>query len=125
MRVEADLAWRVVSRPAATIALACALALAGFACPTDTAVAAVSAGQGGAQAPPRGSSNDEGAGGESSGEGSGWTQVPAEAGGAPASGSAGAAAATGAPAALAGAPIGGEPSPGATPTEAPPPYEVG
>jgi len=82
-----------------------------------------------AQASPQGSSDDEGAGGgssgEGSGEGSGWTRVPAEAGGASASGSAGAAAATGAPAALAGAPIVGEPSPGATPTEAPPPYEVG
>src|SRR5260370_38843095 len=44
MRVEADFARRVVSRPAATIALACALVLAGFACPADAAATAASAG---------------------------------------------------------------------------------
>ena len=214
MRVEADFARRVVSRPAATIALACALVLAGFACPADAAATAASAGhaptdapnahaprgdgagaegsgavavaleeqslppedlsspvaspaaspaalpappagsqspggagtaaQGGVQAPvapgatlapaaqasPQGSPDDEGAGGggsgEGSGEGSGWTRVPAEAGGASASGSAGAVAATGAPAGSAGASVApGEPAPEATPTEAPPPYEVG
>jgi TPR repeat/Tetratricopeptide repeat len=79
-----------------------------------------------AQASPQGSSDDEGAGGGGSGEGSGWTRVPAEAGGASASGSAGAAAVTGAPARTAGVPFApGEPAPEATPTEAPPPYEVG
>ena len=56
--------------------------------------------------------DDEGA----AGAGSGWTRVPATAGGAPASG--------GAPDA-AGAPVAGEPMPEATPTEEPPPYDVG
>ena len=40
MRVEAHFARWAVSKPAATVALACALALAGFACPADAAVAA-------------------------------------------------------------------------------------
>jgi len=76
----------------------------------------------GAQASPF--TDDEGAA-----EGAGWTRVPATAGGAPASGgapdAAGGAAATGAPAGTAGAPVAGEPVPEATPTEEPPPYDVG
>jgi hypothetical protein len=91
------------------------------------------AAQGGAQASPQ--ADDEGAGGDRSGDGagdgSGWTRVPAEAGGASASGasthgSAGAVGVTGAPAATAGAPVApGEPAPEATPSDAPPPYDVG
>ena len=211
MRVETGLAGPAVSKRAAPIALACALALTGFACPADAAVTGASAGHapsasivaaaeaaatdapiaraprdgarsrrlrrrrrvrraepaaggsgisggisgsvtraargsqspGGAgnaaqnapQAPaapeatlapaaqtsPQGSSDDQGAGGE----GLGWTRVPAEAGGAPAHGAAGAAAGTGVPAGPAGAPVASEPAPEATPTEAPPPYDVG
>ena len=212
MRVETGLAAPAVSKRAAPIALACALALTGFACPADAAVTGASAGHapsasiaaaaeaaaatdapiaraprdgggaggsaavvafeeqslppedlaspaaspaalpappagsqspGGAgnaaqnapQAPaapeatlapaaqtsPQGSSDDQGAGGE----GLGWTRVPAEVGGAPAHGAAGAAAGTGVPAGPAGAPVASEPAPEATPTEAPPPYDVG
>ena len=49
---------------------------------------------------------------------------PAASGAAP-GGATGAAAATGAPADSAGVPVAGEPAPEATPTEAPPPYDVG
>ena len=79
----------------------------------------------------------EGAGGENPGTGtensgtenSGWTRVPTASGSPAASGAApgatGAAAATGPTADSAGVPVAGEPAPEATPTEAPPPYDVG
>ena len=44
MRVETGLARPAVSKRAAPIALVCALALTGFACPADTAVTGASAG---------------------------------------------------------------------------------
>ena len=44
MRVETGLARPAVSKRAAPIALACALALTGFACPADAAVTGASAG---------------------------------------------------------------------------------
>ena len=44
MRVETGLAGPAVSKRAAPIALACALALTGFACPADAAVTGASAG---------------------------------------------------------------------------------
>jgi tetratricopeptide (TPR) repeat protein len=172
MRVEADSARRDVSRPAAAIALACVLALAGFAYPEYAAVtaaygaphvraprdgaatialeeqslppedlsspaaspAASPAPQSGAQPPAAPGAtlapgaqtspqaNDEGTGGESSE----WTRMPAGVGTAAGSGSASSAAgATVSPTAAVGAPVAGEPVPQATPTEAPPPYDVG
>lgn len=74
------------------------------------------AGQPAAQAPAQPPATDEGAGG---------TQPPATDGGASASGASESGAATGAPAVPAGAPVAGEPSPAATPTDAPAPYDVG
>jgi tetratricopeptide (TPR) repeat protein len=184
MRVEADFAARsAVSRRAAPIALACALAIAGLACPAYAAATAAGAnaaplapaprdrnarteesdatlaleeqslppedlaspaaspaapsgspsagaadnhgapgaqaspGQPAAQAPSQTPAKDAGGGG--------WSRVPAEAGGGSAAGGPGSAAESGTPAVGANVPVSGEPMPETTPTDAPPPYDVG
>jgi hypothetical protein len=151
MRIETELAARpAVAKRAGPIALACAIALTsaitlarparaaradggagasvGVALeeqslpPADLASPAASPAPGVTQAPAAqgspGTDNDGAGGG-----GSGWTRVPAEAGGTPPSGGA-AGGASGAPGAS-GPPDSTGAAPEATPTEAPPPYDVG
>ncbi len=133
MRRETDLATRpAVSRRAAPIALACVLAMAGLACPADApaaVAAATTTAAALAHAPgelgvsvaleERSLPSEDLASPAASAAAS--PASPAPPSGAPSPGGAGDQGG-GAPA---GAPVAGEPAPAATPTDAPPPYDVG